>query len=48
MTETFSIDLMVAMLRKGKTGNQILEILDAIVPQSEMDMEYQEVEVTAV
>jgi hypothetical protein len=27
---TISSDLMIAMLRKGNTGNEILEILDAI------------------
>ena len=29
----FSKELMIAMLRKGDNGSQILEILDAIVPQ---------------
>jgi hypothetical protein len=32
MTVSFSKDLMIAMLRKGETGNQILDILNAIVP----------------
>ena len=41
MTVDFSRDLMIGMLRKGATGNQILQILDVIVPnQTEMTREY--------
>ncbi len=32
MTVSFSKDLMIGMLRKGETGNQILDILDVIAP----------------
>ena len=32
MTVDYSRDLMIGMLRKGQTGDQILQILDAIVP----------------
>jgi hypothetical protein len=38
MTVDYSRDLMIGMLRKGATGNQILQILDVIVPnQTETD-----------
>jgi len=33
MTVDFSKDVMLGMLRKGATGNQILNILDVIVPE---------------
>ena len=40
MAIDFSRDLMIGMLRKGQTGNQILQILDVIVPnQTETDNE---------
>ena len=32
MAIDFSRDLMIGMLRKGQTGDQILQILDVIVP----------------
>ncbi len=32
MTVDFSKDVMLGMLRKGATGNQILDILNVIVP----------------
>lgn len=38
---------MIGMLRKGQTGNQILKILDVLVPQDEMNTESQELEVAA-
>jgi hypothetical protein len=38
MTVSFSKDLMIGMLRKGETGNQILDILDVIAPdQTEVE-----------
>lgn len=43
MMETLSRDLMIGMLRKGQTGDQILEILNVIVPQDEATDEAQEV-----
>ena len=33
MTADFTPELMVAMLRKGATGTQILDILNALVPE---------------
>ena len=33
MTVDFSKDVMLGMLRKGDTGNQILDILNVIVPE---------------
>lgn len=38
MTVDFSKDVMLGMLRKGATGNQILDILDVIVPQDVVEM----------
>jgi len=35
MTVTFSRDLMIGMLRKGQTGDQLLQILDVIVPSQD-------------
>lgn len=35
-TPEFSRDVMLGMLRKGKTGSQIMEILNVIVPESEV------------
>lgn len=45
MTVDFSKDVMLGMLRKGATGNQILDILNVIVPDEvsqtvEMTREY--------
>ena len=41
MIVDFSKDVMLGMLRKGATGNQILDILDVIVPeQTELTREY--------
>jgi hypothetical protein len=38
MTVSFSKDVMIGMLRKGETGNQILDILDVIAPdQTEVE-----------
>ena len=36
MTVTFSRDLMIGMLRKGQTGDQILQILDVIATPQEV------------
>jgi hypothetical protein len=36
MMETFSRDLMVGMLRKGQTGDQILDILNVIASTDEV------------
>ena len=36
MMETFSRDLMVGMLRKGQTGDQILDILNVITSTDEV------------
>ena len=44
--ENLSRDLLIGMLRKGQTGNQILEILDAIVPDADV-VDAQEQEVSA-
>jgi len=41
MTVDFSKDVMLGMLRKGATGNQILDILNVLVPdQTELTREY--------
>jgi hypothetical protein len=42
MTVSFSKDMMLGMLRKGTTGNQILDILNVLVPDEtpEMTREY--------
>lgn len=42
MTVSFSKDMMLGMLRKGATGNQILDILNVLVPDEtpEMTREY--------
>jgi len=40
MTVDFSRDVMVGMLRKGDTGNDILDILNVLVPdQTELTRE---------
>jgi hypothetical protein len=44
MTETLSRDLMIGMLRKGQTGSQILEILNAITSTDEVNEDALEVE----
>ena len=37
---TLPVDVMVGMLRKGETGNQILDILNVLVPdQTELTRE---------
>jgi len=36
MTNEFNRDLMIAMLRKGQDGNQILDILNAITPDNDV------------
>lgn len=41
--ETFSRDLMIGMLRKGQTGDQILEILNVLTSQDEVNEDTQEV-----
>jgi len=33
MTVDFSKDMMIGMLRKGDTGNQLLDILNVIAPE---------------
>jgi hypothetical protein len=33
MTVDFSKDMMIGMLRKGNTGNQLLDILNVIAPE---------------
>ena len=41
MTVDFSKDVMLGMLRKGATGNQLLDILNILVPdQTELTREY--------
>lgn len=37
MTVDFNRDLMIGMLRKGQTGDQILQILNTIVPNQEQE-----------
>lgn len=44
--ETLSREMLLGMLRTGSNGNQILEILDAIVPTADV-AEAQEQEVAA-
>lgn len=44
MMETLSRDLMVGMLRKGQTGDQILDILNAITSTDEVTEDTQEVD----
>jgi hypothetical protein len=44
MMETLSRDLMVGMLRKGQTGDQILDILNVIVSTDELNEDTQEVD----
>jgi hypothetical protein len=44
MIETLSRDLMIGMLRKGQTGSQILEILNAITSTDEVNEDALEVE----
>jgi len=39
MTVDFSKDVMLGMLRKGATGNQILDILNVIVSDKDADIE---------
>lgn len=44
MMETLSRDLMVGMLRKGQTGDQILDILNVITSTDEVTEDTQEVD----
>ena len=44
MMETLSRDLMVGMLRKGQTGDQILDILNVITSTDEVAEDTQEVD----
>lgn len=44
MMETLSRDLMVGMLRKGQTGDQILDILNVITSTDEVYEDTQEVD----
>ena len=37
MTNDFNRDLMIAMLRKGSTGTDILNILNVIAPDSDVE-----------
>lgn len=37
MTNEFNRDLMIAMLRKGSTGDEMLNILNVIVPNTDVD-----------
>lgn len=50
MTNEFNRDLMIAMLRKGQDGNQILNILNAITPDNdvEADVTVEDAELVAV
>jgi len=47
MTVDFSRDLMVGMLRKGQTGDQLIQILDVIVTGLNDSIQEDEVEVSA-
>jgi len=38
MNTEFNRDLMIAMLRKGGTGDEMLNILNVIVPDSDVDV----------
>ena len=42
-TVDFSKDVMIGMLRKGATGNQLLEILNVIVPDETVEMTREQV-----
>lgn len=37
---TLPTDVMIGMLRKGQNGDQILQILNTLVPKVEMTREY--------
>jgi hypothetical protein len=37
MNTEFNRDLMIAMLRKGSTGDEMLNILNVIVPNTDVD-----------
>ena len=37
MTNEFNRDLMISMLRKGSTGDEMLKILNVIVPNTDVD-----------
>ena len=38
MTVELNRDMMIGMLRKGQTGNQILDILNVITPDNQNDV----------
>ena len=44
MMETLSRDMMVGMLRRGQTGDQILDILNVITSTDEVTEDTQEVD----
>ena len=50
MTNEFNRDLMISMLRKGQDGNQILTILNAITPDTDVveDVTVEDAELVAV
>jgi hypothetical protein len=37
MTNEFNRDLMISMLRRGSTGDEMLNILNVIVPNTDVD-----------
>ena len=47
MTVDFSRDVMVGMLRKGATGNEILDILNVIVPDESNTQDQEVIEQVA-
>jgi len=50
MNTEFNRDLMLAMLRKGSTGNDMLNILNVIVPDNDVEavVSAEDVELAAV
>jgi len=50
MTNELNRDLMIAMLRKGSTGNDMLNILNAIAPDNDVEavVSAEDAEVVAV
>lgn len=47
MTNEFNRDLMIAMLRRGGTGDEMLNILNVIVPDGDVEA-VEDVELVAV
>jgi len=47
MTVDFSRDVMLGMLRKGATGNEILDILNVIVPDESNTQDQEVIEQVA-